>query len=197
MFQANISNEEINELPLLQFKGKIILVSDIEKQNEIAGELLKEKLLGFDTETKPAFKKGEKNPVALVQISSIRKSYIFRVSKSGISDNLIKLFEDKKILKFGVAIQDDLNDLKRMRNFSPKSFFGMEKVVKSIGIESNGLKKLVAIILKHKISKSSQVSNWEAAELTEKQITYAATDAWVCLKMYLKIQDDESVQLHD
>ncbi len=193
MFKENITNEEINELPLLQFEGNIIITGDLEKQNEMAGKLLKSKVLGFDTETKPAFKKGEKNPVAIVQISTEDKVYLFRVSRSGLSDNLIKLFESKEIMKFGVAIEDDLKDLRRMRSFTPKSFFGMEKIVKSIGIESNGLKKLVAIILDKKISKSAQVSNWEADELTEKQITYAATDAWVCLKMYLKIQKEDIV----
>lgn len=197
MFKKDISKEEINDFPLVKFEGKIHIVESLSDQDRIARVLRKENHLGFDTETKPTFKKGNKNEVALIQLATLREAYLLRVSKSGLSDSLIDLFEDNRVDKLGVAIRDDLKDLKRFRTFDPQGFHGLEKLVKQVGIESNGLKKLAGIILGIKISKSAQVSNWEAEKLTEKQLNYAATDAWVCLKMFTELKEKGWPMLED
>ncbi|MDH5598873.1 MAG: 3'-5' exonuclease domain-containing protein 2, partial [Cyclobacteriaceae bacterium] len=126
---------------------------------------------------------------AMVQIATPKNAWLFRINQSGISDEMLELMENNRMTKIGVALDDDLIALKRMREFEPAGFISLEKEVKPIGIESNGLKKLVAIILNFRISKSAQVSNWESEELTDKQKTYAATDAWVCIQMYKELRD--------
>lgn len=187
MFPNDISKEEINQLPLDRYNGEIVL---IEKKEEVAQAMLEisqAEYVGIDTETKPVFVKGQFNHVSLIQIAIPNKVFLIRLHKTGLTDELVAFFENKQIKKFGVALADDIKDLQKLKRFKPAEFFELNQLVKSIGIDSNGLKKLVAIILGYRISKSAQVSNWEAPELTEKQLRYGATDAWVCLEMYEKL----------
>ncbi len=187
MFANTISNEEINELELDRFEGEVHLVENERQLNEAIKVLNKESVVGFDTESKPAFKKGEFNNISLIQISTENDAYLIRVNKTGITNKLKSFLESQDTLKIGVALRDDLKDLKKLRNMEPGGFLELNQLVKEIGIESNGLRKLTAIILGFRISKNAQVSNWEKDELTEKQIFYAATDAWVCVCMYNKL----------
>ncbi|QSE97692.1 3'-5' exonuclease [Fulvivirga lutea] len=187
MFAATINNDEINELELERFEGNITVVEDVEALKKVVAILQKESALGFDTESKPAFKKGEYNHISLLQFSTENEAYLIRVNKTGITPELKRLLESEKITKVGVALRDDIKDLRKLSPMNPKGFAELNHLVKEIGIESNGLRKLTAIILGFRISKNAQVSNWEKEELTEKQIYYAATDAWVCIKMYNKL----------
>ncbi|MDH5598031.1 MAG: 3'-5' exonuclease domain-containing protein 2 [Cyclobacteriaceae bacterium] len=189
MYKPNITSDEINDLPLKSFKGKIEIVTSLKEHPAIFKKLKKHDAVGFDTETKPTFKKGITHDTAMVQIATPKNAWLFRINQSGISDEMLDLMENNRMTKIGVALDDDLIALKRMREFEPAGFMSLEKEVKPIGIESNGLKKLVAIILNFRISKSAQVSNWESEELTDKQKTYAATDAWVCIQMYKELRD--------
>lgn len=184
MYPSLISNEEVNALELCSYEGKIHIISNAEQIPAVLKKISKETAVGFDTETKPAFKKGQVNEVSLIQIATNKEVFLIRVNLTGLTKELIAFFEDEKHLKIGVALRDDLIDLRRLNEFDPKGFLELNKLVKEIGIESNGLRKLTAIILGFRISKSAQISNWENETLTDKQIKYAATDAWVCLKMY-------------
>ncbi|MEL7004779.1 MAG: 3'-5' exonuclease [Bacteroidota bacterium] len=184
MFVDTITNQEINELELNRYEGEIVMVDKAEDLSKIFREIRKENVVGFDTETKPAFKKGQVHDVSLVQIATEEKAYIIRINHTGITNEIYDFLSSKDIVKVGVALRDDLKDLQRLRPFTPEGFEELNQLVKPIGIESNGLRKLTAIILGFRISKSAQTSNWESETLTEKQLNYAATDAWVCIKMY-------------
>lgn len=187
MFATNITNEEINELELGQFDGKIVVVSEEKKVVKALNEIKKHDFVGFDTETKPSFKKGIRNDPSLMQVSLEKKVFLFRLNYTGLTAPLCDFLEDEKTKKIGVALRDDIKELQALTHFAPGGFVELPKVVKPIGIESNGLRKLTAIILGFRISKSAQTSNWENETLTEKQLTYASTDAWVCYHMYHKL----------
>ena len=186
-YRENISAEELKDYDLSWFKGKIILVDSPEKFEEIIAKLAKQKVLGFDTETRPSFRKGRKNKVSLIQLSTGNLACLFRINKIGIPDQLAEILANAGIVKAGVAIHDDLRFLKNIRKFEPDGFVDLQKFVKEFGIGSSGLKKLSAIILGFRISKRQQVTDWEASELTEAQQVYAATDAWVCYEIYKKL----------
>ncbi len=186
-YKENISAEELKDYDLSWFKGKIVVVDSPEKFTGIIAKLAKQKVLGFDTETRPSFRKGRKNKVSLIQLSTGNLACLFRINKIGIPDQLADILADPGIVKAGVAIHDDLRFLKNIRKFEPDGFVDLQKFVKEFGIDSSGLKKLSAIILGFRISKRQQVTDWEASELTEAQQVYAATDAWVCYEIYRKL----------
>ena len=186
-YRENISAEELKEYDLSWFKGKIVVIDGQEKFDGIIAKLAKQKVLGFDTETRPSFRKGRKNKVSLIQLSTGNLACLFRINKIGIPDKLADILTDPGIVKAGVAIHDDLRFLKSIRKFEPDGFVDLQKFVKEFGIDSSGLKKLSAIVLGFRISKRQQVTDWEASELTEAQQVYAATDAWVCYEIYRKL----------
>ncbi len=183
----NMSKEEIYKLPLINFTGKIFLVDTLEAFNEVYNYLAKLNTLGFDTETKPSFKKGSRNQVSLVQLANDDLSVLIRINKIGIPDGLIEILGNSKKTKIGVAIKDDLAGLNKLRPFKPDGFIELQNYVKEFGILANGLREMTAILLGFRISKSQQVTNWDAEELTENQLIYAATDAWVGFQIYTKL----------
>ncbi|MDA7803791.1 3'-5' exonuclease domain-containing protein 2 [Crocinitomix sp.] len=187
MFEPNITKDAINELPLEKYEGEIVVVDKIEDIPKSFEEISRFTEVGFDTETKPVFVKGGYNDVALLQIAIPNKVFLVRISLTGITAEIISFFENESITKLGVGLRDDIIFLQRIQNFAPAGFLELNEMVNEIDIEANGLRKLTAIILGFRISKNAQVSNWEAAELNYKQTRYAATDAWVCLKMYNKL----------
>jgi ribonuclease D len=187
MYKENITIEELAEHELSWFKGEIVLVDNLETFYEVIPRLQGSDLLGFDTETRPNFKKGKKNSVSLIQLSDENLACLFRINKIGIPDELIDLLSDPSVTKAGVAIHDDIKFLKAVRKFSPVGFIDLQTFVKDFGIQSSGLKKLAAIVLGFRISKRQQVTDWEAEQLTEAQEIYAATDAWVCHQIYKKL----------
>lgn len=189
MFKTAIEKEEINKLEVRQFEGEIRVVDDHTSFLRAMDEIRQHKVLGFDTETKPVFKKGKMNDIALIQVSNHDIAWLFRINILGIPIQLKALLEDENYLKIGVGLRDDMQRLKRMVDFLPGGFLDLQKYVEAFQIESKSLKKLVAIVLGFKISKSQQMSNWEAEELTEKQQCYAATDAWVSLKVYDQLRE--------
>jgi ribonuclease D len=186
-YRKNISAEEIKELDLSWFEGEIVVVDNFRTLNSVLPRILKSELLGFDTETKPSFKKGRNNKVSLIQLASKDLACLFRINKIGIPDKLADILSDPGIIKSGVAIHDDIRILLGIRKFNPAGFIDLQTFVKNYGIESSGLKKLTAIVLGFRISKRQQVTDWEAVNLTEAQQIYAATDAWVCHQIYNRL----------
>ena len=187
MYKENITAEELAEHELSWFKGEIVLVDNLKTFYEVFPRLLKSDLLGFDTETRPTFKKGKKNAVSLIQLSTGDLACLFRINKIGIPNELVDLLSDHAIIKAGVAVHDDIRFLKVVRKFAPEGFVDLQTLVKDFGIQSSGLKKLAAIVLGFRISKRQQVTDWEAEHLSEAQQIYAATDAWVCHQIYKKL----------
>lgn len=187
MFKEKIEKEEINALPTRKYEGEILLISSPEEIKVYCDEISEHAVIGFDTETKPSFKKGRSNTVALLQLATNQRAYIFQLKKTGLPVCLQKLLSDPEVLKVGVAIRDDICSLQKIAPYTPNGFVELQQMVKEYGIEDNGLKKLVANILGFKISKRQQTSNWEADPLSIAQIEYAATDAWVCLEIYQQL----------
>lgn len=183
-FKSSISKEEIAELEVNKFRGELYYVDSLEKYEKAFESLQKHHIFGFDTETKPTFKKGKLNDVSLLQLSVGECAFLFRLNKIGLPESLAKFLADPNIQKIGVAIHDDLSSLQKITPFEPAGFIDLQTFVKDFGILDNGLKKLTANVLGFKISKRQQTSNWEADVLTEAQIEYAATDAWVCFEIY-------------
>ena len=189
MFAENIQNEEINELPMYQFGGGIFLIDSFEKLDYYLPLLKDQKILGFDTETKPSFKKGKVNPVSLLQITTQNEAFLIRINSIGLPDEITKILSDPKVKKIGLAIRDDIKILKNINNFEPAGFIDLQDYVDNFGIEAKSLKKITGIVLNKRISKSQRVTNWGRVELSEAQQIYAATDAWVCLKIYKKLNE--------
>jgi len=183
-FQKSITKEEVNKLPLQAFDGEIIMVDQYEELYDAVQYLKKYPILGFDTETRPSFKKGRVNGVALLQLAANSKTFLFRLNRIGLPVELTDLLGNPDILKVGAAIKDDIRGLQKLNDFDANGFLELQQYVSNFGIESFSLKKLSAIVLNFRISKRQQVSNWEAEVLSPGQLKYAATDAWVSLKIF-------------
>ena len=199
IIQSKYEKSKIPTLPRILFEGRIIVVFT-EKEAEKAVEyLLKQPLLGFDTETRPSFKKGRVYQVGLLQVATPDTCFLFRLNRIGLPDSIVTLLEDTTITKVGLSLQDDLRMLNQRRHFTPGTFVELQKEVKDIGIEDNSLQKIYANLFGQKIAKTQQLSNWEADTLTEAQQRYAATDAWACIKIHeevtrMKQQEDFELQ---
>lgn len=188
-----IDKAEIAELPKVEYSGTVKIIDTVEKADEAVAELLLAGVVGFDTETRPCFKRGVANKVSLLQISTDKVAYLFRLHKIGIPDSVISFLENDKILKIGVSIKDDFHALRRRNEISPAGFVDLQDVVAGMGIADRSLQKIYALLFGERISKSQRLSNWESDEFTEPQMQYAAIDAWATLKIYnyLKVLIEE------
>lgn len=184
----SITHEEIQTLPLHAYKGKVSVITEPGKLVKSLKDIAKAGPLGFDTETRPAFVKGQRYKVALIQLASEDKVWLVRLQQTGFIPELVEFFQNDTIHKVGVGLRDDLVALQRLESFVPGGFVELTNLTRQVGVEVESVKKLTGLLLGFRISKSAQTSNWEAPTLTEKQIEYAATDAWVCLQMYKKIE---------
>jgi ribonuclease D len=179
-----VEDEYIKSLPVKSFPGTICLVDNPSVFEKARYILSRETILGFDTETKPSFKKGRTHSVALIQIATDDHAFLFKLNKISLPPFIVSILEDKSIIKVGVALRDDLAAINKIKSFNPGGFVDLQQFVKQFGIEDNGLKKLVANVLGFRISKKFQTSNWEQDPLDTEQLNYAATDAWVCRRIY-------------
>jgi ribonuclease D len=186
----NITNDEINALPLHAFDGAVNVIQDKEELHHVFREVSKHRIVGFDTETKPVFVKGQRHLVALMQIALPEKVFLVRIKFTGITQDIVDFLENDKILKAGVGVRDDIKALQTLKKFTPAGFVELADMARNAGLEVESVKKLTALLLGFRISKSAQTSNWEAERLDPKQISYAATDAWVCLNIYRKLLGD-------
>ena len=184
-----ITKEEIEQLPITGFGGKInVPLTSNEIRNAI-DYLRKYPVLGFDTETRPNFRKGQHNTVALLQLSAGNEAFLFRLNKIRLPEVIKQLLSDASIIKAGAAIHDDLKALVSLSPFVPGGFVDVQSIAKQVGIEQAGLRPLAAMLMGIRISKAQQTSNWEIPYLTAAQKLYAATDAWVSLEIYQRLTD--------
>lgn len=188
MFQHSITPDEIKDLPVAGFEGRIEIVDSVEALERACDHLMGESVIGFDTETRPSFKAGVSYNVSLIQLSTEDVCYLVRLTSVRMERCLMRLLESRRVLKVGVDVQGDIRNLNKMRHFRAGGFVELQKEVEAFGIEDKSLKKMAAIILGVSVSKAQRLSNWEAKEYTSAQMRYAATDAWICLEMYNKLQ---------
>jgi ribonuclease D len=177
----------ISSLPVVQFPGRIIVILTPGETEKAVRYLLSQPILGFDTETRPSFKRGHQYKVSLLQVSTPDTCFLFRLNHTGLTPSLIKLLEDRTIPKIGLSWHDDINALSKIGKFKTGSFTDIQDMVRELGIEDLSLQKLYANLFGQKISKRQQLSNWEADILSDKQKMYAATDAWACIMIYNEI----------
>lgn len=191
MFRSSVTPEEIAACQTVSFPGKIHVIADVGPEfNRAISYLNNQKIIGFDTETRPCF--SSKQPhynVSLLQLSGKDRAFLFRINHIGMHKRLCQVLSSEKIMKIGAAVHDDIRGLQKHRNFQPNNFVDLQKIVSEWGIKDKSVKKMAAIILGIRISKTQQLSNWEAETLSESQCLYAATDAWVCREMYLKLMN--------
>ncbi len=193
MFKISILPEEIEKLPSGAFPGEIHIIEKpgLEYAKAIA-YLMFQKVIGFDTETRPVFAANmPHHDVALLQLSGPDKAYLFRVNKLGMRKLMCSVLSNPDIIKVGAAVHDDVRGLQHYRRFEARNFVDLQKIASEWGVRDKSVKKMSAIILGCRISKTQQLSNWEAEELSRSQQLYAATDAWICREMYLKLLSSE------
>lgn len=179
-----ISKDQIAELDRVVFDGEIIVIDHLAQVKNAVDYLSSKTAIGFDTETKPAFKRGQTNNVALLQLATEEECFLFRLNKIGYPDDLEDLMCNKEVKKIGLSLRDDFAALRKRTGKNPENFIDLQLFVDKFDIEDNSLQKIYAILFGQKISKSQRLSNWEAEELTPAQQSYAAIDAWACLRIY-------------
>lgn len=177
-------------MPGVSFPGRIVVVNTPEEARAAVESLAGCAVVGFDTETRPSFRKGEHHKAALIQVSTADTCYLFRINRFGITPELISFLEDKETIKVGLSLHDDFTVMHRQSaGFNPAGFIELQKFVRPFGIADSSLQKIYAIIFGERISKSQRLTNWEAPELTLPQQQYAAIDAWACLRIYNILTD--------
>lgn len=193
MYKISVSPEEIGALELASFPGVIeVIDTDGDAFHRALRYLKRQRVLGFDTETRPTFTPEQhSNGTALLQLSGSGKAYLFRLKTLGLPRPLAAILANPSITKVGAATPDDVKGLQKITKFAPKGFVDLQNIVWEYGIRDKSVKKMTAIILGVKISKAQQLSNWEAEHLSDSQQRYAATDAWVCREMYRKLMESE------
>lgn len=189
LFPKRLTKEYIGTLPIISFEGKIHIIKESKDVVKAVKILRRERVIGFDTETRPNFKKGKQNKVSLLQLSTQSDAFLFRLNYLGLPKELLSLLTDSNIFKVGVAILDDIRALQKLRKFNTEGFVELSNIGNQLGIVTCGLQNLAAIFFGVRITKKEQLTNWERSELNQKQCLYAATDAWICLEMYSFLED--------
>lgn len=188
LYPNKIEKSTISTLPPCDITGEIIIIDRPEDVAAAVDDLKQCSLIGFDTETRPSFRRGESNTISLLQLATDRRAYLFRLKKIGQNQLLKELLESEDHMKVGLSVHDDFHSLNRWMPCRPKNFIELQKYVKAFGIEEMSLQKIYAIVFNQKISKRQQLSNWEANQLTPAQQQYAAIDAWACRNIYYELQ---------
>lgn len=187
--EVSISKQQLASLPAAQFQGTITIVDTPDSVESAVLRLRESDLIGFDTETRPSFKKGQAYHVALLQLSSDNECFLFRLNKIGMPDALKELLEDKDMQKVGLSLHDDFRNLHKKYDFEPQGFIELQQFVTGWNIIDKSLSKLYGILFGKRISKSQRLSNWEAEQLAEAQQNYAALDAQACVKIYKYLKE--------
>jgi ribonuclease D len=186
-WRTSISREELASLPIRRYEGEVRLIESAERLAHEAAAIRRESVLGFDTETRPAFRKGESYPPALVQLAGEAVVWIFPLQRVDCSTVLKAIFENSQMIKAGIGVADDLRQMKKVFAFEEASVVDIGALARRHGVEQTGLRNLAGIVLGYRIPKGSRTSNWGAARLTQQQIAYAAMDAWAARALYLRL----------
>ena len=187
MVPNTISREEINALPVRRYEGEIVLVANVHDLERAQEDLASERLVGFDTETRPTFKVGQKYAPALAQVATARAVYLFQLQQMDCVPAMRELLQSSSI-KAGVGIGDDIKALREQFSFEPQAIVDLGAAARRKGYERSGVRALAAMFLGFRIPKGTKTSNWAAPRLSPQQIAYAATDAWACRELYLKFE---------
>ncbi|HEX7053200.1 MAG TPA: 3'-5' exonuclease [Burkholderiales bacterium] len=188
-FRRTISREEINALPIRRYEGEVRVVASGEEMARAAAELAGERVVGFDTETRPSFRVGESHPPALAQVATGRAVWIFQLQRVDCAAVLGGLLSSKVTVKAGVGLADDLRQLRKSFAFEPHAIVDLGAVARRHGMEKSGVRPLAAMLLGFRIPKGAKTTNWAARRLSPQQIAYAATDAWACRELYLRFEE--------
>lgn len=183
-FIKNITKDEIANMPKEEFTGRIIVIQNEKEAEKAVSYLSTFSIVGFDTETRPSFKKGQSYKVALIQISVENTCFLFRLNRINMPECLIHFLTNESIKKIGLSLKDDFGAIRKRTNMVPAGFLDLQEYVGHFGIEEASLQKIYAILFKKRISKGQRLTNWEADVLTDAQKKYASLDAWACLKIY-------------
>ena len=194
VFQPTITNEQTAELSSVRFSGRIVVVDREEQVEMVCRDLAAQHIIGFDTETRPSFKAGITNKVALLQLATHERCYLIRLCRMKLHNSLLKILSNPNIIKIGADVAGDLRSLHTLRHFNERGFIDLQHMASYWGIEEKSLRKLSAIVLGERVSKAQRLSNWEATTLTPQQQMYAATDAWVCISIYEKLMAAEPIK---
>mgnify|MGYP001094176992 CR=1 FL=1 len=186
-FPASITKDEVMELPISSYTGNVHVLTEANEIDDAMAEISKSKVVGFDTEARPTFKKGQIRNISLIQIATKTEVYLLRIKSTGLMNSIVEFLESDTIMKVGIGLDDDKQLLKRLADFKPTNFLDLNVEMPNFGAEKIGARNLAAMLLNIRISKSAQTSNWENPTLTNKQVQYAATDAWICLEIHDKL----------
>lgn len=193
-FQPTIDNDTVASLDAARFDGRIVVVDNEELVEAACADLERHDIIGFDTETRPSFRAGVSYKVSLLQLSTPSTCYLFRLCRIRLSNRILKILGSKRILKVGADVSGDIRSLHALREFKADGFVDLQNEASRWGIEERSLRKLSAIVLGQRVSKAQRLSNWEAGTLTEQQRDYAATDAWVCIKILEALQREKPIK---
>lgn len=182
-----LTRDEINRLPLASYGGSIEFVRSQGGISDAVAALRRETVLGFDTEKRPSFRKGEFHPPALIQLAGEKVVFIFQLKNTGLPQQLADILADRTIVKAGVAVARDIKELRALTPFEPRGFMDLGDSAKEAGVEHHGLRGLAAVLLNCRISKGAQLTNWASQELSTTALRYAATDAWMGRRIYLEM----------
>ena len=177
----------ISQLKRVEFYGKIYVVTSPVEAENVVDYLLSQPILGFDTETRPAFEKGKRYQCSLLQVSTRTDCFLFRLNKTGLCPAVVRLLGDEQVTKVGLAWNNDMLSLRQLGSFKPGRFIDLQDMVRELGVEDQSLVKIYANLFGERISKAERLSNWERSELTDKQMEYAAIDAWACVRIYNEV----------
>ncbi len=183
-----LDKDGINERPMRRYEGPVHLVRSVPDLASAVRKLETEELLGFDTETRPAFRKGESYLPSILQLAGAREVFVFQLRHLGMPRPLLSILGNPRILKAGVSLDYDIRELRRLAEFTPAGFVDVGNLAKEKGVQNHGLRGLAAVLLGFRISKAAKTSKWDAAVLSEAQMRYAATDAWVGRELYMALK---------
>jgi ribonuclease D len=184
----SMTPEEILQLPIREYRGPVRMVSSERELEQAVRELRLEKVVGLDTETRPTFKKGEFYLPSLVQIAASSAVYLFQLKKMDFSAALTELFENARLIKAGIGLKDDFKNLNKVFPFVPQNVVDLSFAARAQGFQQSSVRSLAGQLLGFRVTKGTATSNWANAHLSPKQISYAATDAWVCRELFLRFQ---------
>ncbi len=183
-----ITREAMASLPIRRYEGTVCVVATRTELNDALADIQQESVIGFDTETRPAFRKGERYPPALMQVATARAVYLFQLRRVDVIPGLADMLAEPRIVKAGVAVARDLKELKEVFAFAEKNVLDLGVIARRYGLDQTGVRNLAGIFLGCRVTKGARTSNWAATTLTPTQIVYAATDAWIGRELYLRFK---------